>query len=317
MYKQYVLLFLVTSLLLSSCDQAEVANESKEEKIIYSFKHPETDQEYQIIHVYKLYKNFEKEIAEKSNISKSTAFEEQVIQPIYDACYKDAEYFERVGNTLSVQVPENEEQINELNDLIKTMDEDVLNSSIKEALIKSSNYIGSNIKTNICIYPTIANLNTAFMVTEGSGKISVLYNKYYNENILKSSIAHEYHHSVWTEKYFNKDYSDNVLDTLIFEGKAVMFEKIVYPEITATRVNYSYNKDQWRNIEPDLYKYDLYRASEIINGGGDLPKSYGYSEGYKMVKSYLEKYPDLKPEEWTAISSQEIYEKGKYLDNYK
>ncbi|WP_445480690.1 DUF2268 domain-containing putative Zn-dependent protease [Lysinibacillus irui] len=46
-------------------------------------------------------------------------------------------------------------------------------------------------------------------------------------------------------------------------------------------------------------KNNLNRALEIIKGGNSLPHSYGYSEGYKIVKSYLDLHPNVLIEEWT------------------
>jgi hypothetical protein len=40
------------------------------------------------------------------------------------------------------------------------------------------------------------------------------------------------------------------------EGKAVMFEKLAYPDYSLTKVNYSINKDYWGKIEQDLDKVD-------------------------------------------------------------
>lgn len=36
-----------------------------------------------------------------------------------------------------------------------------------------------------------------------------------------------------------------------------------------------------------------------------------------MIKSYLDLYPDKTPEDWTALSAQEIFEEGKYMEHYK
>ena len=36
-----------------------------------------------------------------------------------------------------------------------------------------------------------------------------------------------------------------------------------------------------------------------------------------MVKSYLDLHPDQTPEDWTALSAQEIFEEGKYLEHYQ
>jgi uncharacterized protein YjaZ len=136
------------------------------------------------------------------------------------------------------------------------------------------------------------------------------------DGFIKVGVAHEYHHSVWAEKYLS-NHSGSVLDNLIFEGKAVMFEKTVYPILDYTPVDLAYNKDLWSKIEPDLNNQDLNRSLEILFGGKDLPRLYGYSEGYKMIKSYLDLNPNQTPVEWTALSTQEIIEKGKYFENYK
>ena len=77
---------------------------------------------------------------------------------------------------------------------------------------------------------------------------------------LKAGIVHNYHHSVCTEKYLHSSSSYPLLDNIVFEGKAVMFEKIVYPDISLTAVNYTFIKDNWKNVEPDLFQYDSNRA---------------------------------------------------------
>lgn len=107
------------------------------------------------------------------------------------------------------------------------------------------------------------------------------------------------------------------MDNIVFEGKAVMFEKTVYPDYGYTAKNVTYNKELWSKVEPELHKYDSNSTSDILYGGKGLPKNYGYSEGYKMVKSYLDLHPDQTPEDWTALSAQEIFEEGKYLEHYQ
>ncbi|WP_346655580.1 DUF2268 domain-containing putative Zn-dependent protease [Lysinibacillus sphaericus] len=175
--------------------------------------------------------------------------------------------------------------------------------------------MASENETTVCILPA-TNTNTN-MVTVGAGKIIVLFDNYKTEDELRSGIAHEYHHSVWTEKYASKGVSLTVLDDLIFEGKAVMFDKLVYPDIYFYPIYTTYNKDDWSKIAFDLEKSDSNRALEILMGGNGLPSLYGYGVGYKLVKSYLDLNPTLTPEEWTALSSKEIFEKGNYLEKYK
>lgn len=284
-----------------------------DETLIYSYNHPETNQEFNIIHVYKLYDNYEKRIEKDSTIPKEQIFEEEVIEPVFEACYQDGEYFERSGKTYSVEPPEDMELVNAI---INTMDEEKINNAIKEALIESANYIPSNKTTDVCIYPTPYDPDLPQMVTEGTGKISVLYTLFFDEEFLKVGIAHEYHHSVWTEKYFNRESSDTVLDILVLEGKAVMFENIVYPGNSYEDPSYPFLTEYWELVEPELNFYDGYRAYEIIYGGDELPENYGYNAGYHLVKAYLDSHTSLTPEEWTEVSGEEIYEDGKYIELY-
>ncbi|WP_400247531.1 DUF2268 domain-containing putative Zn-dependent protease [Niallia sp. JL1B1071] len=303
-----VLIVLLFCTVLISFDQ-----KSEEETLIYSYNHPETNQEFNIVHVYKLYDNYEKRIEKDSTTPKERIFEEEVIEPVVEACYQDAEYFERSGKTYSVEPPEDMELVNAI---INTIDEEKINNAIKEALIESANYIPSNKATNVCIYPTPYDPDLPQMVTEGTGKISVLYTLFFDEEFLKVGIAHEYHHSVWTEKYFNRENSDTVLDILVLEGKAVMFENIVYPGNSYEDPSYPFLTEYWELVKPELNFYDAYRAYEIIYGGDDLPEDYGYNAGYHLVKAYLDSYTSLTPEEWTELSGEEIYEDGKYIEIY-
>lgn len=149
------------------------------------------------------------------------------------------------------------------------------------------------------------------MATIGAGKIAVLYDTYYNDEIIKTSIAHEYHHSVWTEKRLQTE--GTVLDNIVFEGKAVMFEKLVYPKLNGTAVDFTYNKVYWSKIVEDLEKKDLERSFEITLGRNGLPDNYGYNEGYKMLQSYLDLHPNTTVEEWTALSAKRFSKKETIL----
>ncbi|AUJ24644.1 hypothetical protein A21D_01563 [Virgibacillus dokdonensis] len=40
----------------------------------------------------------------------------------------------------------------------------------------------------------------------------------------------------------------------IFEGKAVVFEEMVYPDISLMPIDFTYIKSFWEMIEPDLHR---------------------------------------------------------------
>jgi len=291
----------------------QTQNKINYESIVLSFEHPRTKQKFKIVNAYKLYHNYVDRVKNSPDNSNSDLdiYKEEVIKPIYSACFKDGEYLHMVYPILN-KAPEDLGEIQAIVEKIETNETDQI---IREALIKSSDLLPSDNETTVCVLPN-TNLSS-YMVTVGAGKIIVLYNSAYTEDALRAGVAHEYHHSVWTTKHRSENKLASVLDNLIFEGKAVMFEKLVYPDITFTPVDLTYNKEYWSKIVLDLDKYDFNKSIEIIMGGKELPWLYGYSEGYKMVKSYLESNPNVTISEWTGMSPQDIFEKGKYLENYK
>jgi hypothetical protein len=315
-----ILLFMIGVIFLAGCseeipEQKQIKEDRQDkvkvEELIHSFKHPETEQSYKIIDAYKLFYNYIIAIEEDPESEESALYKQEIIDPLYQECFAGGE-FPQMAETITEQVPYSLEKIEILNEKIESSE---YLDSIKEALIKSSELLPSDKETNVCIFPHL-NKRSAGAVTVGAERINVLYSPLFTQDYLKTAIAHEYHHSFWAEHFFN-DERASVLDNLVFEGKAVMFEKIVYPDLEGTHVNDEYNKDYWTQIQNDLNEYDYTRSSEILFGGNGLPQLYGYMEGYKMVKSFLDLHPDSKPIEWTGLSGKEIFEEGKYTEHYQ
>jgi len=257
-------------LTLTSCTQAEESKAKQDiESIVLSFEHPQTGQKFKIVNAYKLYQNYADKVEINPKQSQLEIYNEEIIKPVYSACFENGEYPNMAEEVLNVAP----DLLTENQLLSEKIDRKVIENIIKEALLKSSDFIPSGNETTVCVFPA-TNTNT-LMTTVGAGKIIVLYNKYYNEDVLRSSMAHEYHHSVWTEKYLRNAPSFTVLDSLIFEGKAFMFEKLVYPNIYYVPIYSTYNKYYWSKIVVDLEKHDLNRSYEIILGGNGLPNRYG------------------------------------------
>ncbi|MGD7023863.1 DUF2268 domain-containing putative Zn-dependent protease [Rossellomorea vietnamensis] len=318
-----LLLLLFGSLILTGCSEekaAEMDGEKAEETdvrieaedLIHSFQHPESGQSYQIIDAYKLYGNYINALDKNTGKSEKDLYQQEVIDPVYQQCFADGE-FSHMAESITGQVPHSLDRVMNLNEKIENSQ---YVEHIKEALFKSSDLLPANKETNVCIFPSISRTNSA-AVTVGSGKIIILYSQYYTEEFLKAVTAHEYHHSVWAEKFLKSGNQQTVLDNLVFEGKAVMFEKVVYPDIQGTRINEDYNKKYWAKIEGDLNSTNFYQSMEIIFGGNGLPPLYGYSEGYKMVKSYIDYHPESEPLDWTGLSGKEIFEEGRYREHYQ
>lgn len=313
---------------LSACEQTEQSqtkiikeNEQslenrttvKEQKdISYSFKNPKTGQEFTILHLYMLYENFFETVKDYPDESPYELFEQKVIEPVYDACIKDAEYYKY---SVYEWTPE-ESVFTNIQKQIESMDKDHFNRLFEESLIKSSDLLPSDKRTTVCVFPQTKGFPA--MGTIGSGKILVSYNEGLSDDFLQFGIAHEYHHSVWFEKHYTGDYLLLTnLDGILMEGQAMMFETLLYPDSNSTdyTVDESFNKEHWNVMESFLDS--SYKVEFLIGGFYDLPKLYGYSEGYKMIRSYLNLHPNMAVEEWTSKSSKEIFEEGNYTANYE
>lgn len=301
--KSGILFLLICVLaLLSSCQQAEPTED------IYSFEHDK--QNFHIIHTTALFKNYIEQAQENPNESSLDLYQETVIQPIYNKCFENGEYIYMADATL-LDAPTRLSELKIINDVLAT-NQTQINEDIQEALEKSAVLLPTEKDVSVCILPSIDNNVSPYTV--GVGKIIIPYNLF-DEDFLKTTIAHEYHHSIYTEKGLHSN-THTVLDNLIFEGKAVMFEKMVYPTLESTPVDPAYDKKFWAEIEKDLDTSNSTRSIEILRGGNELPFLYGYSEGYKMIESYLANAPSTSIEEWTSLSTQEIIDKGNYFDHY-
>jgi len=311
-------------LMLAACTPTEKSESQLHEKkqitddeeMVFSFEHPQTKQKYKIIHANQLFYPYMEKVKENPNLSSSETldlYNKEVIQPIYQDCFENGEYY-HMAETLLNTVPSRLTEIQVVSEKMETHKAEI-NQLIQESLLKSADLLPSQSDVAVCVFPSATNNRIPFAV--GAGKIIIPYSLGGSDEYLKGTIAHEYHHSVWAEKHTNKVNTFSILDNIVFEGKAVMFQKSVFPDINLISVNLTYNKELWTQIEPDLKKSNLKRSLEIVHGGKGLPKNYGYSEGYKMVKFYLDLHTEQTTEDWTDLSAQEIIEEGKYLEYHQ
>lgn len=305
--KRVYMLFTLLCLTIIGCSHS---SDRTLQDLTYSFQHPETGQPFQIIKAYQLFDDYISEAEKNPDKPLIDVYKETVIDPIYDACFKDAEY-PFMGKDYLEEAPD---RFTEIKIYIEQLENESIIEAIKDSLIKSSTILPYEIETTVCVFPTPG---TPRMVNLGAGKIIIPYNQYITEELVKAGVAHEYHHSYWTAKYYQPNKYYSVLENLVFEGKAVMFERTVYPEIEFFHIENAYHQQYWDEVKDDLHKMDLHRSLEVLDGGGNLPPYYGYGEGYKMVKSFIEEHPHLSPVEWTSIEAKDIFEKGNYARHYE
>ncbi|MGG0668177.1 DUF2268 domain-containing putative Zn-dependent protease [Lederbergia citrisecunda] len=305
---------------LSACTQIELPHEdihleNEQQNITYSFKNPNTGQEFTIIHAYLLYERFFEAVNEHPDELLYNLYQQEIVEPVYEACFEDSKFVDSA--TVLNWVPR-EGDFERFQNQIGSINKDHLNELLEDSLVKSSDILPSDKKTTVCVFPQDKRLPSD-MFTLGTGKIIVFHSK--PDNYYRAGMAHEYHHSVLNWEQYTDDNFETGLDRLITEGKALMFETLVYPDSNTSyyAVDEGFNKEHWSKIEPYLEGAATSEfVVEMVTGGSNgIPQYYGYSEGYKMIRSYLNLHPNMTVEEWTSKSPKEIFEDGNYIANYQ
>lgn len=237
-------------------------------------------------------------------------YEETVFKPVWNDCFAQGEYL-GITSAIREQPPSNFARIEKAIALLRESDEPdaTVTATIKDALMKSAAQLEGPAVTNVCVLPTDL-IETSAGYTVGSGKILLLYNPYLykDKQELAGVVAHEYHHSAWTSKHFQPHKPFTLLDYLAFEGKAVAFSQLLYPN---EDIIDTYPDDEQvesrRAMLQHLDSTQLALQQKIMFGGQDgIPQVFGYSEGYRLVQTFLRDHPDLTVEQWTASSPEEL-----------
>ena len=153
-------------------------------------------------------------------------------------------------------------------------------------------------------------------VTPGAGKIIVMINPTIEnwEHLLSYVLAHEYHHSVWISRNFER--SDiTLLEYLIIEGRADAFAMELYPDNHHPFIN-ALSKEQerrlWNIIKPKLHFRDSEFNDKIMSGTRDIPTGSGYSIGFSIIKSFKINNSKISDKELIDMSPEKILTLSNY-----
>jgi uncharacterized protein YjaZ len=161
------------------------------------------------------------------------------------------------------------------------------------------------------------NMNGVSGRTLGSGKIWIKASLQADwEDQVPYTIAHEYHHSVWTSRHYENGLGNDLLSYLVFEGKADSFTGLVDPEFSAPWVNAlspDQEAEQWRKMKSQLTITDYGMQRRYMYGDErSIPRWIGYTIGNHIVQSYLRQNPETTLDDWTAMDAWEIHEQSRY-----
>ena len=152
----------------------------------------------------------------------------------------------------------------------------------------------------------------------GTGRIIVSLDPTFEnwQHMLPYTLAHEYHHSVWTSRNFET--ADlTPLEYIILEGKADSFADEIYP-ITdhpfINKIEKIVEKRVWNLIKPEMNERNTNINDKIFYGAKDIPYGSVYAIGFNIIKSFKANNPEITHTELIDMSPQEILYLSKYDD---
>lgn len=199
-----------------------------------------------------------------------------------------------------------------------------INNLIEEALKKSTDKLPGGNKT-VYLFPANPDLSYLFRQMKGiaggvMAKEDVILIQidpsFFDAEILKFTIAHEYHHAVYMEDNLVSR-TNTLLDTVILEGKADTFAKIIYPDINAPwsePLSENIENDTWEILKGYLSSIDPKIKEDFYNGNPSkgIPQWANYKMGNKIMELYLEANPESSVENWTQKPADEILVESNY-----
>jgi uncharacterized protein YjaZ len=159
-------------------------------------------------------------------------------------------------------------------------------------------------------------------VTGGSKQVMLTIDPEVNiwSDKIADCIAHEFNHTYWTKMNFrNPGNKWNMLNYLVFEGRADAYAHFIYPAVLApmdTALTEQQKTDLWARIKPELNNEDMTFQRKVMFGSLEDKVNYplwgGYCLGFAIVESALKNNPKLTPEEWTNTAPEKILEMSDY-----
>ncbi|MCC2252412.1 DUF2268 domain-containing protein [Virgibacillus sp. AGTR] len=141
---------------------------------------------------------------------------------------------------------------------------------------------------------------------------------FFDEGSLKQAVAHEYHHTVFFE---NNEMGNTLLESVLIEGKADTFAKIIYPDIQMPWSNFSSAENErqtWKVLKENTSSLLPAIQDDFFLGDPSkgIPEWANYKIGNKIMESFIEEYPSISIADWTDMPADEILTKSKYAEKH-
>lgn len=277
-----------------------------------------TQKTYTIVPVYEDMLQYIEAARKDQNPDLEALMDTHVIQPNWNEC-AGQEYIPPPGSIFDQPI----QDLDLLEENIHKLASSNIERVVKAALQKSATYLDGP-DTTVCIIAADPSnwfirerMNGVNGWTFGSGKIILqIYPTGEWKDWVPYVTAHEYHHSAWTSRYYTANQPEELIDRIIFEGKADSFAHLVYPAVTppwTDALEAEEEQEQWQRILSQQDETNaLVKSSYMVGNEDDTPTWTGYTIGYRIVQSYLDTHPDVSIPAWTELSPEELLAQSGY-----
>jgi uncharacterized protein YjaZ len=278
---------------------------------------PVSSQKFTIIPVYEGMAAYVEAVRLASNPDWNALFRQYVVDLYWQDCVgKD--------DTLDKNAVAPIKDIDYLTTAVRTLHESNVEQILQGALQKAAAILPGP-DTTVCIFAADSQdtfvrdyMNGVTGSTIGPGKIWIeIYPTGAWRDWIPYAIAHEYHHSVLMSGPGSQ--LTDLVDHMIVEGKADSFARLLYPDIHAPwtqALTPEQELNQWQAIRKYLNARSDATQKKFMFGGlvdsNDVPRWTGYTIGFHIVQSYLQKHPHITVDEWTTMDAHDLLDQSSY-----
>ncbi|WP_060678743.1 DUF2268 domain-containing protein [Virgibacillus halodenitrificans] len=298
----------------SSATEADTTKEEVPSSFSFTYK----DQQFEVVYYYKSFLEYI-EKAEQQPENLNGLYIETIINPIAE------ERGIRLSKGWGFGTPR---ELETLEKYLKSLidNQDTIHKIITDSLKKSANELQPGADKYVYVFPANPEDNHVMETMEGVAASAWSENffaiqiapPYFEEKSLKQAVAHEYHHTVFFKK---NELSYTLLESVLIEGKADTFAKIIYPDIQMPWSNFSSEENESQTWK--VHKENMTSAMPSIqddfflgNTSKGLPQWANYKIGNKIMESFIEEKPNITIGDWTDMPANEILEKSKYAEKH-
>ncbi len=188
--------------------------------------------------------------------------------------------------------------------------------AVHEALRKSADHLPGKDKI-ILMLPLSEEHRYAAKATSGligftmsDGSMVIMLGEEYTHEILEYVVAHEYNHSVVNEHPEIRQPSS--IDYLIFEGKAEVFAKELYPKAPPIETEKMAFNDKKKILEQVKNNSLSYEELSTGSEAKDVPRLTVYSLGMELMSDFRQKKSEQTLQEFSLTPVSDVIHEGKF-----